>query len=91
MVHVFPPCEFADNVLLNEAPDLYRKVQETAYLVCIIVTVWRPILRKFTRNHVHQVFKLFFVIIIFFVIWCAKFVSRLSLTKLTIYKKYGRT
>lgn len=39
VVHVFPPCEFADNVLLNAAPDLYRKVQETAYLVCIIVTV----------------------------------------------------
>ncbi|XP_065210776.1 protein split ends isoform X2 [Planococcus citri] len=39
VVHVFPPCEFADNVLLNAAPDLYRRVQETAYLVCIIVTV----------------------------------------------------
>lgn len=39
VVHVFPPCPFADQVLHNAAPDLYRKVQESAYLVCIIVTV----------------------------------------------------
>lgn len=40
VVHIFPPCDFANENLARISPDLLHRVAEISYLLVVIATCW---------------------------------------------------